>query len=88
MASVVGDVVLTGGFEPLATEGLGVPQYADRGAEALLRVRPLAQDDLDECGGLGAGLAGLPLDPLRRPVGVALMARRHMLAHRRVLAIG
>ena len=47
----------------------------------------LAQDDLDQRRGVAADLAGLPLDPLRRPVGVALVARRHVLAHRRVLSV-
>jgi len=34
-----------------------------------------------------SNLAGLPLQALRRPVRVALVARRHVLAHRRVLAV-
>ncbi len=38
----------TSGFEPLATIRLGEPQDADAGAEALLGVRALAQDDLDQ----------------------------------------
>ena len=53
---------VTGGFEPLAAEALGVPQNADTGAEALLGMRPLAQDDLDERGCLRADLVRLPLD--------------------------
>ena len=78
---------VTGGFEPLVAEVLGVPQNADAGAEALLRVRPLTQDDLDERRGLGADLPGLPLDALRCPVGVTPVTRRHVLAHRRVLSV-
>src|SRR5215475_13878381 len=38
-----------GGFKPLATIGLGQAQDADTGAEALLRVRALPQDNLDQC---------------------------------------
>jgi hypothetical protein len=37
-----------GHLEPLAAIGLGQPQDADAGAEALLRVSALAQDDLDQ----------------------------------------
>jgi hypothetical protein len=37
----------TGGFQSLIPEAVGVPEDADRGAEALLRMRLLAQDDLD-----------------------------------------
>jgi hypothetical protein len=37
------------GFESLAAIGLGESQDADTGAEALLGVRALAQDDLDQC---------------------------------------
>ena len=42
---------------------------------------------LDERGCLRADLVRLPLDAFWRPVGVALMARRHVLAHRRVLPV-
>src|SRR6516164_1700981 len=38
-----------GGFQPLATMGLGQAQDADTGAEALLGMRALPQDGLDEC---------------------------------------
>ena len=48
------------GFEPLAAIGLGEPQDADAGAEALLGVRALPQDDLDQRRGVAADLAGLP----------------------------
>ena len=37
-----------GGFQPLMPEAVGVPEDADRGAEALLGMRALAQDDLDQ----------------------------------------
>ena len=37
-----------GGFQSLMPEAVGVPEDADRGAEALLRMRLLSQDDLDQ----------------------------------------
>src|SRR5580704_1962615 len=76
------------GFEALAATGLGEPQDAYARAEALLGVRALPQDDLDQRRGVAPNLAGLPPQSLRRPVGIAPMARRHVLAHRRMLAIG
>ena len=76
-----------GGFEPFTPIALGEPYDADAGAEALLRMRALPQDDLDQCRGMAADSAGLPAQALRRPVGIALVARRHMLAHRRMLAV-
>src|SRR5215813_15556593 len=76
------------GFEPFAAIAVGEPQDADAGAEALLGVRALLQDDLDERRGMVPDLTGLPPQPLRRPVGIAPMARRHVLAYRRMLAIG
>src|ERR1700756_231383 len=77
-----------GGFEPLAAISFGEPQDADAGAEALLGVGALPQDDLDEGRGVAPDLTGLPLHPLRCPGGIAPMARRHVLAYRRMLAIG
>ena len=76
-----------GGLQPFATICLGQPQDADAGAETLLGVRALAQDDLDQRRGMAADCAGLPPDALRGPVGIAPVARRHVLAHRRVLAV-
>ena len=73
------------GFELLAAIGLGESQDVDTGAEALLGVRALAQDDLDQCRGVAADLAGLPPQALRRPISIAPVARRHVLAHRRML---
>src|SRR5215467_10814427 len=63
-----------GGLEPLAAIGLGQPQDADAGAEALLGVRAFAQDDLDQRRGVAADRAGLPPDALRSPVGIAPVA--------------
>src|SRR4030081_1761611 len=76
-----------GGFQSLMPEAVGVPEDADRGAEALLRMRLLAQDDLDQRRCLRPDLIRSALDALRRPVGIAPVARRHVLAHGRVLAV-
>ena len=78
---------VTGGFEPLGAEGLGVPQNADACSEALLRVGLLAQYDLDEGRRLGANIVGLAPDALGRLIGMASVARRHVVAHGRVLAV-
>ena len=48
----------------------------------------LAQDDLDEGGGVRPDLAGLSHDALKRPVGIAPMARGHVLGQGRVPAVG
>src|SRR5439155_21493047 len=71
-----------GRLQPVTTIALDQPDDADGGAEALLGVSALAHDDLDERCGIAPDLAGLPPDPLWRPVGVAPVARRHVLAHR------
>ena len=47
----------------------------------------LALDDLDERRRFGADLVRLALKAFRRPIGMALVARRHMVAHGRVLAV-
>ena len=54
---------------------------------ALLRVGLLAQYDLDEGRRLGANIVGLAPDALGRPIGMASVARRHVVAHGRVLAV-
>src|SRR6202790_2022229 len=61
-----------GGLQPLGPVASDEPHDADAGAEALLGVRALAQDDLDQRRGLRADLAGLPRTPRLRPIGVAL----------------
>ena len=76
-----------GGFEPFTPIALGEPHDANAGAEALLRVRALAQDDLDQRRSVAADCTSLPAQALRRPVGITLVARRHVLAHRRMLAV-
>src|SRR4029077_4362756 len=76
-----------GGLKPLNPAALGQPQDADTGAEALLGMGLLGENELDECRLFATDFAGLPLQALRRPVRVALVARRHVLAHRRVPAV-
>ena len=77
--------MLAGSFQAGGRITLGKAQDAKAGAEALLGMRLLAQDDLDEDAGGMADLGGLALDALRRPIGVALMARWHVLAPHAVL---
>src|SRR5215471_15263431 len=48
------------GFEPFAAIALGEPQDADTSAEALLGMRALLQDDLDERRGVLTDLGGSP----------------------------
>src|SRR5215471_2946360 len=76
-----------GGLQPIAAIALGQAEDADGGAKALLGVRALAHDDLDQRSGVASDLAGLAGDPLRCPIGVAAMARRHVVAYRGMPAV-
>src|SRR5215468_8888131 len=64
-----------GGVQPITAIALGQAEDADRGAKALLGVRALAHDDLDQRGGVASDLAGFAGDPLRCPIGITAMAR-------------
>ena len=75
-------------LQPVATLGLGEPEDADAGAKALLGMAAFAQNEVDECGCGGSDLAGLPPEPLWRPVGITAMRTRHVGADRRVAPIG
>ena len=77
-----------GRLQPLMSKAGRVPQDTDRGAEALLRMRSLAQNDLDQRRCLRPNLVRPSLDAFRRPVGIAPVAGRHMFAHGRVFAVG
>src|ERR1700738_1920410 len=68
-----------GGFEAIGAERPHEPHDAEAGPEALLRVGPALQDQLAERGGSWADRSGLAANALDRPVGVAAMARRHVL---------
>jgi len=50
-----------GGLKPLNPAALGQPQDADTGAEALLGMGLLGEDELDECRRVTPDLARLPL---------------------------
>src|SRR5262249_4706850 len=69
-----GERSLTGRLHPLASKASREPHDAKAGAEALLGVSLLAQDDLDECAGVGPDLSGLAHEAPKRPVGIAPMA--------------
>jgi hypothetical protein len=56
-----------GGFQSLIPEAVGMPEDADRGAEALLRMRLFAQDDLDQRRCLRPDFVRSALDAFRRP---------------------
>src|SRR6516162_6889100 len=73
-AGADGECSLTGGLHPLASKASHEVHDATAGAEALLGVSLLAQDDLDECGGVRPDLGGFAHDALDRPIGVAPMA--------------
>src|SRR5215813_9365595 len=75
-----------GCFYALATVPLGQTSDTDAGSEALLGVRPLAHDDVDQRRGAGTDRGGLPLDALERPIGEAPVAGGHVLGKRTVLA--
>ena len=73
---------------PLTPVAVGQPDDAGAGAEALLRMSALAQDDGDERRGVAPDLARLPPDPFRRPVGIAPVTGGHVLGVRSVPAVG
>src|SRR6202049_2370660 len=70
-----------GGFEAIGAERPHQPHDTEAGPEALLRVGPALQDQLAERGGSGADRRALAANALDGPVGVAPMARRHVLGH-------
>src|SRR6187401_1948514 len=76
-----------GGLEPPGPVRRREPQDADAGPEALLGMRALCEDDLDQRRGAAPDLSRAPPQALQCPVGMAPMARRHVLTHRRVAAV-
>src|SRR5215831_4099993 len=86
-AGADGERALAGRLHPLAGKAPYKLHDAAAGAEALLGVSLLAQDDLDECGGVRADLGGLAHDARKRPVGIAPMARGHVLGQGGVSAV-
>src|SRR5580700_10396827 len=68
-----------GGFEAIGTEWPHQPNDAEAGSEALLGVRPALQDQLAQRGSGGPNRSRRAANALDGPVGVAPMARRHVL---------
>src|SRR5579883_189454 len=81
------DCARSRGVEPLASIGGGEPQDAEAGAEALLRVRALVEDEVAQRAGRRADRGGVLADARDGPAGVAAMARCHVLRHGGVLVI-
>jgi len=69
----------TGGVHPLGTVAADQAQYADAGAEPLLRMRTRAQDQIRQRRRVVPDRRRLVPDPLMRPVPVAPMRTRHVL---------
>src|SRR3990170_6518343 len=61
----------TGRFQPITAVGRDEADNANRSAEALLGMRALTQDDLDQRRRVGPDLAGTPPQVLLCPVGIA-----------------
>ena len=59
------------GVDALLAIALDQPENADGGAEALFRMRPRTQDDVDQCLGIGAHLGGFRANALMGPVAIA-----------------
>src|SRR5215470_3428833 len=87
-AGADGERALAGRLHPLAGKAPYKLHDAAAGAEALLGVTLLAQDDLDECRGVRADLGGLAHDALDRPIGITSMARGHVHGQGSVPAVG
>src|SRR5215468_7530293 len=78
----------TSGLEPIVAVVSREPEDAEAGAEALLGMRPAAQDDLDQGGGVGADGSGLTQHALMGPAGMTAVRRWHVLGQRGVPAAG
>lgn len=74
-------------LKPVASIGSGEPDDAEADAEALLRMRPLVENEIAQRHGRGPDRRGILPDPLDGPAGVAPMAGRHVLGHGGVLVI-
>src|SRR5215467_15130124 len=71
-----------GRIDALGTIAFDQAQDADAGAETLLGVRPRAQNDIDEHGGVGTDRLGLMADALMGPVAIAPVGAGHVLGDR------
>ena len=72
------------GFQPRLAVGLGQPQDAQTGSEALLGVRLGAHDGLDQRRRSRPDLGGKGQHPRRRPTRAAPVRARHVLGYRRL----
>ncbi len=70
-----------GGLEPVGAVSLAQAQDAEAGTKALLGMRLLLEDGLDQAGGLGPDRVGLMLQALVGPAGIAAMRARHVRRH-------
>ena len=73
-----------GGFETIGSIALAQAKDAETGAKALLGMRLLFEDGLDQAGRVRADGLGILLQALMGPAGVAAMRARHVLARRGV----
>src|ERR1700739_4317538 len=73
-----------GGFEPFAAERAQKAQDAAAGAEALFGVRPACQEEFAQRRACRPDAGRFLADAVDGPVGVAAMARRHVLGDGRV----
>src|SRR5262249_2629965 len=71
-----------GGIDPLGTIALDQAQDANTGAEALLGMRPRAQDDVDQHRGARADRLGLVPDAFVCPVAIAPVRTGHVFGDR------
>ena len=62
-----------GGVDAFLAIALDQPENADGGAEALFRMRPRPQDDVDQRLGIGPDLGGFGTNALMGPIAIAAM---------------
>ena len=74
----------TGGLHAIMVVGADQAQNAQAGTEALLGMRPAAQNDIDESRRRGANRLSFFADALDRPLGMAPVRSRHVLGQRRM----
>src|SRR6516225_1754609 len=67
-----------GGVDAPGAVALDQAQDADAGAEALLGMRPRAQDHVDPHGAVGPDAGGFAADTLVRPVAIAAVRAGHV----------
>src|SRR5262245_1129955 len=82
-----GDGAGGGGLEPLGAERLDQADDAETGAEALLGMRLVLEDQLAQRRRVCSYQRGVLADAIDGPVGTAAVARRHVVRHGRVLVI-